>query len=251
VRWLIATSAATSMAIVTLVPLGARAADLPPAVPGPAVYAPPAAYRAVANWGGFYVGGNVGVGFARDQSTFSFGGVPFATTDTALFGAVGGGQAGFNWQSGALVLGAEADFDWANAKGSISAQCAVCAPTANATLEHDVDWFGTARARVGYAADGWLAYVTGGYAFARVALKGTATAGGASASLTQNSTPSGWTIGGGAELALGPDWSARLEYLYVDLGTVNNTIVVPGAPALTDSARVQMNVVRVGVNYRF
>jgi len=71
------------------------------------------------------------------------------------------------------------------------------------------------------------------------------------ASLTQNATPSGWTIGGGAELALGPNWSARLEYLYVDLGTVNSTIVVPGAPSLTDSARFQMNVVRAGVNYRF
>ena len=90
-----------------------------------------------------------------------------------------------------------------------------------------------------------------GYAFGRVALKGTATGGGVNASLTQNATPSGWTIGGGTELALGPNWSAKLEYLYVDLGTVTNTIVVPGAPSLADSARVQMNVVRAGVNYRF
>jgi opacity protein-like surface antigen len=247
VGWLIA----ASVGILTLAPLAVQAADLPPPVPGPAVYAPPAAYRAVANWSGFYVGGNVGVGLARDQSTFSFGGVPFATTDTAVFGAVGGAQAGYNWQAGALVLGAEADFDWSNLKGSISAQCTVCAPATNASLEHDIDWFGTARARVGYAADGWLAYATGGYAFGRVALKGTATGGGVNASLTQNTTPSGWTIGGGAELALGPNWSARLEYLYVDLGTVNNTVVVTGAPSLTDSARVQMNVVRAGVNYRF
>ncbi|MGN6748900.1 MAG: outer membrane protein, partial [Xanthobacteraceae bacterium] len=85
----------------------------------------------------------------------------------------------------------------------------------------------------------------------RVALKGTATGGGVNASLTQNATPSGWTIGGGTEVALGPNWSARLEYLYVDLGRVNNTIVVTGAPSLTDSARIQMNVVRAGVNYRF
>ena len=242
---------AALIATVTLAPFALQAADLAPAAPGPAVYAPPAAYRAVANWSGFYVGGNVGLGLARDHSDFSTGGVTFATADTALFGAVGGGQAGFNWQSGALVLGAEADFDWSNPKGSITAQCAVCVPTANATLEHDVDWFGTARARIGYAADGWLAYATGGYAFGRVAFKGAATAGGASASLTQNATPSGWTIGGGAELALGPNWSARLEYLYVDLGTVNNTIVVTGGPSLTDSARVQMNVARAGVNYRF
>jgi len=247
VRWLIA----TFMAIVTLAPLGAGAADLPPAPPGPAVYAPPAAYRAVANWGGFYVGGNVGINFARDRSTFSVGGMPFSTVDTAVFGAAGGAQVGYNWQSGALVLGAEADFDWTNAKGSISAQCGICGPVTNATIEHDVEWFGTARARIGYAADGWLAYATGGYAFGRVALKGTATGGGVNASLTQNATPSGWTIGLGGEVALGPNWSARLEYLYVDLGTVNNTIVATGAPSLTDSARIQMNVVRAGVNYRF
>ncbi|MGA8692604.1 MAG: hypothetical protein WB689_01940 [Xanthobacteraceae bacterium] len=92
-RWLIA----ASVGILTLAPLGAQAADLPPPVSGPTVYAPPAAYRAVANWSGFYVGGNVGVGLARDQSTFSFGGVPFATADTAVFGAVGGAQAGYNW----------------------------------------------------------------------------------------------------------------------------------------------------------
>jgi outer membrane immunogenic protein len=242
---------AASIAIVTLAPVGVQAADLPPPVPGPAVYALPAAYRAVANWSGFYVGGNIGIGLARDTSTFSVGGVPFATADTAVFGAVAGGQAGYNWQFGALVLGAEGDFDWSNLKGSISAQCTPCAPAANASLEHDVDWFGTARARIGYAADGWLAYATGGYAFGRVALKGSATGGGVNASLTQNTTPSGWTIGAGAELALGPNWSARLEYLYVDLGTVNNTIVVAGAPSLTDSARIQMNVVRAGVNYRF
>jgi outer membrane immunogenic protein len=245
VRWLIA----APVAIIMLAPTGVQAADLPPAAPP--YYPAPAAIRAVANWGGFYLGGNVGIGLARDQSTFSAGGVTFSTVDTAVFGAVGGGQVGYNWQFGALVLGAEADFDWSNAKGSISAQCASCGPVTNASLEHDIDWFGTARGRIGYAADGWLAYATGGYAFGRVALKGTATGGGVSASLTQNATPSGWTIGGGAEVALGPNWSARLEYLYVDLGTINNTIVVAGAPSLTDSARIQMNVVRAGVNYRF
>jgi outer membrane immunogenic protein len=245
VRWLIA----PFTAIVSLAPLAVRAADLP--FPAPGVYAPPAAYRAVANWGGFYVGGNFGLGLARDRSNFSTGGVTFATADTALFGAVGGGQAGFNWQTGALVVGVEGDFDWSNPKGSISAQCAVCVPPATASLEHDIDWFGTARARIGYGANGWLAYATGGYAFGRVALKGTATAGGGSASLTQNATPSGWTIGGGTELALGPNWSAKLEYLYVDLGTVNNTVVATGVASLTDSARIQMNVVRAGVNYRF
>jgi len=248
VRWLTAASAAIFM----FAPAAVQAADLPPPVaPGPAVYAPPTVFRAVTNWSGFYVGGNVGPTMARTHSDFSAGGVPFATNDTALWGAAGGGQAGFNWQSGALVLGAEGDFQWSNLKGSVSAQCAPCTPATNASLEHDVDWFGTARARVGYAADGWLAYVTGGYAVGRVALKGTATGGGVTASLTQNTTQSGWTIGGGTEIALAQHWSAKLEYLYVDLGTVTNTVAITGAPTLVDRARVQMNVVRVGINYRF
>ena len=245
-RWLIALSAVAAV----LAPLGAGAADLPPPIPGPALYPPPAALRTIANWGGFYVGGNVGAAMARDHSDFSAGGATFATADTSLWGAAGGVQGGFNWQSGPFVAGVEADFDWSNLKGSTTAQCAVCGP-ATATLEHDVNWFGTARGRVGYAADGWLAYVTGGYAFGRVELKGTAIAGGATASFTQNSTPSGWTLGAGTELALGPNWSAKLEYLYVDLGTVTNTVVVAGIPTVTDRARIQMNVMRAGVNYRF
>lgn len=247
-RWLTAASAAIFM----FAPAAVQAADLPaPVAPGPAVYASPTAFRTIANWGGFYVGGNVGVGAARDHSDFSAGGTTFATADTSLWGALGGVQGGFNWQSGAFVAGVEGDFDWTNLKGSISAQCTFCGPATNATLEHDVDWFGTARARVGYAADGWLAYVTGGYAIGRVALKGTATGGGVTASLTQNTTPSGWTLGAGTELALGPNWSAKLEYLYVDLGTVTNTVIVAGVPTVTDRARVQMNAMRAGVNYRF
>jgi outer membrane immunogenic protein len=246
VRWLIA----SSVAIVMIGSAGVQAADLPR--PGPALYAPPTAVRAVADWTGFYLGGNVGAAMARDHSDFSAGGVPFASADTSLWGAAGGVQGGFNWQSGPLVLGAEGDFQWSNLKGTISAQCTPCAPAANASLEHDVDWFGTARARLGYAADGWLAYVTGGYAFGRVALKGTATGAGATTTLTQNATPSGWTLGAGTEVAFAPHWSAKLEYLYVDLGAVTNTIVVGGAvPSLTDHGRVQMNVMRAGVNYRF
>ena len=105
-RWLIA----TITAIVSLAPLAARAADLP--LPALGVYAPPPAYRAVANWGGFYVGGNFGLGLARDRSNFSTGGVTFATADTALFGAVGGGQAGsigkpvhWSWAWKAIMTG--------------------------------------------------------------------------------------------------------------------------------------------------
>jgi outer membrane immunogenic protein len=247
VRWLIAASAA----IAILASAAAQAADLPvPLPPGPAVYAPPPVVRTVADWGGFYLGGNGDLVAARTQSNFSAAGTPFASADTAVFGGGGGVQGGFNWQTGNLVLGAEGDFQWTSVKGSISAQCTVCGGATTATLEHDIDWFGTARARVGYASGGWLAYFTGGYAFGRVVLNGTASGGGATATLTQNATPSGWTVGLGTEIALAEHWSAKLEYLYVDLGTVTNTIVAAGVP-VTDQARVQMNVMRAGINYRF
>ena len=119
-RWLTAASAAIFM----FAPAAVQAADLPaPVAPGPAVYASPTAFRTIANWGGFYVGGNVGVGAARDHSDFSAGGTTFATADTSLWGALGGVQGGFDWQSGAFVAGVEGDFDWTNLKGSISARC--------------------------------------------------------------------------------------------------------------------------------
>jgi outer membrane immunogenic protein len=105
VRWLTAASAAIFM----FAPAAVQAAD--PVAPGPAVYASPTAFRTIANWGGFYVGGNVGVGAARDHSDFSAGGTTFATADTSLWGALGGVQGGFNWQSGAFIAGVEGDFD--------------------------------------------------------------------------------------------------------------------------------------------
>ena len=83
-RWLTAASAAIFM----FAPAAVQAADLPaPVAPGPAVYASPTAFRTIANWSGFYVGGNVGVGAARDHSDFSAGGATFATADTSLWGA--------------------------------------------------------------------------------------------------------------------------------------------------------------------
>ncbi len=141
-RWLSA-----SAAIFTLAPVAALAADLPPA---PAPVCVPAAVQTVENWTGFYLGGNFGAGMARAQSDFSAAGVPFATADTNLWGPAGGAQLGYNWQTGATVFGAEADFQWSDLKGSISAQCAVCA-------EHDVNWFGTcAAASAMRPAAGWL-----------------------------------------------------------------------------------------------
>jgi outer membrane immunogenic protein len=112
-------------------------------------------------------------------------------------------------------------------------------------------WFGTVRGRLGYAQDGWLLYVTGGYAYARLTTDASASAGGISASLSQQDFRSGWTVGGGIEVALTPRWSLKTEYLYMDFGSKNTTWTATGLPPLSDSTKLNMNLVRIGVNYRF
>ena len=80
-------------------------------------------------------------------------------------------------------------------------------------------WFGTARGRLGYASAGWLIYATGGYAYARLETNASASAGGLSASVQRDESRSGWTAGGGIEVAFAQNWSAKVEYLYMDFGS--------------------------------
>ena len=118
-RWL----AATVTPLVVFASAQVMAADLP-VPPGPAAYAP----APVAGWSGFYIGANAGGGMSRAHSEFSVAGATFATADTDLWGPAGGVQAGYNWQSGALLVGVETDFQWSNLKGNLGVQCAVCGP---------------------------------------------------------------------------------------------------------------------------
>jgi opacity protein-like surface antigen len=210
----------------------------------PAPYAP---------WSGFYVGLNAGGGIGSGRSDFSVAGVPFASVTNFLSGAVGGGQLGFNWQSGLVVAGVEADVQAASLNGNLTAPCpfAACALPLSATYSQKVEWFGTARGRLGVATNGWLIYATAGYAYARLDTDALATAGPATAAVSIHDNRSGWTAGGGIEVALAPGWSAKLEYLYLNFGKVTTTWVLTGLPPITDSARFDMNVVRAGVNYRF
>ena len=127
----------------------------------------------------------------------------------------------------------------------------------SASYSQSIPWFGTARARLGYAQDSWLIYATGGYAYANLETNALATAGPLSASFSQREIRSGWTAGAGIEVGFAPNWSAKLEYLYADFGNVRTTWLAPTVPllpplpALNDDARLTMNVVRAGVNYRF
>ena len=151
-----------------------------------------------------------------------------------------------------MVFGVEADFQWSGMKGSLSAPCppGICAGLA-ASFNQEMPWFGTARARLGYASAGWMAYVTGGYAYSRLETRASATAGGVTVNVARDESRSGWTVGGGIEVALSQNWSAKAEYLYMDFGSRDGSWTFPGLPVITDSTNLTSNVVRGGVNYRF
>jgi outer membrane immunogenic protein len=183
------------------------------------------------NWSGLYVGVNGGYGFGT--STWEL--VP--GTDVKPKGFLAGGTVGYNWQTGAIVYGLEGDFDWADVKGSIA-----CVPGV-VSCETTNNWLATFRGRIGFAFDRWLPYLTGGGAYGRVKAT-TAPIGGVAASVSGDQL--GWTIGGGVEYAFMSNWSAKVEYLYVDLGRFDT-----GVAPVVNNVSFTENIVRAGVNYKF
>ncbi len=225
----------------------ALAADLPRA---PA-YAP--AIQPYDAWSGLYLGLNVGGGWAKGSSDFAVAGGPAATASNPLSGVLGGGQVGYNWHSGPILFGAEADFQASNVTGSLTTPCVpvLCGLPLGASFSQTVAWFGTARGRLGFATDSWVIYATGGYAYARLDTEANATAGPFTAAFSQSELRGGFAAGAGIDVALAARWSARLEYLYLDFGSHSTNLTVPGVPPITDTARLNMNVARAAVNYRF
>jgi len=222
----------------------AAAADLPP---------PPLAPVPVPElplWTGFYVGANLGGAFGNSRTSFNLAGLQPPSFDTELRGVIGGAQAGYNWQSGPLVLGLEADIDATSLSGDRTAPCiAPLCGALSASYSQKVPWFGTVRPRIGYATGSFLVYATGGLAIGDVDTSATATVGPLAATHSQSETRSGFAVGGGAEMALAPRWTARIEYLYVDLGRSTTTYLA--APLLTSKARVDVNLIRTGLNFHF
>jgi outer membrane immunogenic protein len=209
----------------------ALAADLPPASPppprAPAVYMPaPPAY----NWSGFYFGINGGWGFGHsDWNDTALG---LDTGNFSVNGGLVGGTLGYNWWLGGWVLGLEGDFDGSWLKGTDN----VCGVPACETKNK---WLATLRPRVGYAADRVLFYLTGGVAWGDVVVNTTTN--------WQSADKTGWTAGAGLEGAFTDHWTARLEYLFVDLQ--NSTF----APVVGSNIGVKLNanLIRAGVDYKF
>jgi outer membrane immunogenic protein len=218
----------------------AFAADLPePAPPPPRA---PAAYMPVVapvyNWGGIYYGINGGYGFGKSEWTNAANPVASSTGTFNISGYAAGATLGANIQADAFVFGIEGDFDAMGIKGSnTSLFCAVACETKNT-------WLGTVRGRVGYAADRVLFYGTAGGAFGNI--QSGVTGGGFDVS-----NKMGWTAGAGVEAAFADNWTARIEYLYVDLQNgACNSLGNCGAPT-GDAVKFDTSLVRVGVDYKF
>ena len=165
------------------------------------------------SWAGPYLGANIGYGWGD-----------ITNNPASPSGVAGGIQAGYSWQSGPLVFGVEGDLQASGADDTF------------APWKFSNPWFGTARGRVGYALNNILLYATGGLAFGEIK--------GETFGLSESRTSVGWTLGLGAEVALNQNWSAKAEYLYVDLSKRDFTLT--GLPN-----GYQFGLLRVGVNYHF
>ncbi len=217
------------------------AADFP--LPAGEPIRAPVAYNAngpYTNWAGAYLGLNGGFGLGSSQWTLGLMATDVFNTNGFLFG----GTVGFNYPVSAVLFGLEADVDWSSLNGS-AGTCAVTTAGATAACESKNNLLGTARGRVGYALDRTLIYVTGGAAF------GPVQTGLNPPAAFDTTTKVGWAAGAGVEFAFFGNWSAKAEYLFVDLGSASCTTAANCGSATGSSVTLTENLVRGGVNYRF
>lgn len=190
------------------------------------------------SWTGFYIGGNVGWGWADNSLDYSTGGYTYGYDVGSSNGVFGGLQAGYNFQfANNVVLGVEADVEFADISQT---NLLWGGPVGGYLASTSVDNFGTIRGRVGYAFDRFLPYFTGGAAWANTSFSGPW-------GLSNDATRWGWTIGGGAEYAITNNWTVKAEYLYLDYGDKDSNYF-NGDVASTG---LTMNTVKAGVNYKF
>ena len=277
----------SAAALTLLTATGALAADLPAKVYTKA----PVVAAIVYDWTGFYIGGNVGYSWGRERTDGNVTGTQSVSQFVAFSGAlapgfpvvtplgtlpltgranvngfIGGGQAGYNWQRGTWLFGLEGDIQGSDERATADVCTVAGCPlgTTVFTANYKLDWFGTARGRVGFLpTERVLLYATGGLAYGH--LSATAPL----IPLTWGSTRAGWTVGAGVEAAIDNHWSVKLEYLYMDLGNVGsgtniaaNVVTQLGVPVRFNTVttttftsvfntRFTDNILRVGVNYRW
>lgn len=274
----------------------ALAADIPTKAPA---YVDKGPVAGVFNWSGFYVGGNAGYGWENREVTFTpndgnaqfvtcgggFGGTCAPPTSLNLNGALGGLQAGYNWQPNQnWLLGIETDFDWSGIRGTGTSNFLIepglfPPGTASFQASQNVKWFGTVRGRLGFVpTNNLLVYGTAGFAYGRVdknvalnVLPGVNASGfggaptfgfsctaGPNCFLGSSSrTLTGWTAGAGFETMVSSKLTFKMEYLYVNLGSENVNVVAispsdgPNASSFNAHFNNAFNVVRAGLNWRY
>ncbi len=212
----------------------AQAADLP------SRYAPAPAYNALPTftWSGFYAGVNAGYGWSTGTSRYYD--PAFGVPGRGKGGFVGGAQAGYNYQFGMVVIGAETDIQYA-AVGNKGSSYGSTYYAGNSD-----GYFGTIRGRAGVAFDRALVFGTAGFAYGDI--------GGNKALDTElgfhrgNSNNWGWTVGGGVEYAITNQFTAKVEGLYVNLDTKDNYALADRVNIRRDT---EFGVVRAGLNYKF
>jgi outer membrane immunogenic protein len=260
-----------------LVATPAVAADM--AVKAP----PPTSPKPAPSWTGFYIGGNVDAVIQQVSGTSDFlqpgdpGGAsnPQANNPTST-NAIGGVQFGYNWQfDPRWLVGIEGDWDFTHTRYSFCRQTdtlsVACFDNNNGfeTIGSNTDWLATLRGRFGFVnSSNILLYVTGGVAWGRVNtnLAQSCLVDGCgdsiiklAASNSSATDKAGWVAGLGAAIPIDRNWSARLEWLHIDLGTITSTFTTPGVingHGATTSTTVwsrneRYDVLRVGLDYRF
>ena len=272
-RWLKGVAIAALMAVGTV---AAQAADLPTRKEAPApVFVPPPF-----TWTGFYIGLNAGGIFSsgsRNADLFVPAAIAFPLASyfpgglgSGQTGFIGGGQAGYNWQTGAFVLGIETDFQGTTLSKSFDSVSSpfvgagfLTGDTLGVHAKASLDWLGTTRGRVGFVVtpdNRLMIYGTGGIAYGGGSANFSAFDATTGSLWTGNPSSSrvGWTAGAGVEYALTNNWTIRGEYLYVDLGSSNFTSVGNAAsaaffPGVYASGKIDYNasIFRAAVNYKF
>lgn len=215
-------------------------------------YAPASTF----NWAGFYAGLNAGYGWnASDDTKVNdyYGPLTYGSTKKSD-GFTGGLQVGYNFQSGNIIYGLEADINFANIKSRNSGFGNYVGKWETYSVKSETSWFGTIRPRVGFAvSDRFMVFATGGLAFGEVKIDGGSTIGGYGSLSGKNSDIRwGWTLGAGVEYAITDNLTVKGEYAYVDLADKTqvwqgrygwNNLNVKDAPSL--------QILRAGMNYKF
>jgi outer membrane immunogenic protein len=223
-----------SVAAATIVALtgGANAADLG-GQPSYTSFKDEVPYVRPFSWTGGYIGLQLGYAWSNVDARDNILGVipPSVSYGYDVDGFIGGGHVGWNWQKDTVVFGLEADIEYTDLNDN----------SIGAVHRTDVNWMGSVRGRLGFAADRTLIYMTGGWAFADVDVRNTAVP------VAYGDIRNGWTLGAGAEYAFADNLTGRLEYRYTDFGQDSARIVGVGR----DRSNLDMHAIRTGLSLKF